>query len=438
MNGNTTARHPNVVIIGGGFGGLWAARRLVKTGAEVWLLDRNNYHTFFPLLYQVGAAELEPEDIAHPLRSVLHKEPNLRFVLGEAERIDFDARSVQVHGAALPYDYLVLAAGSVPHYFGIPGAAEYALPLRTLSHGIAVRNHILNCFEQAVYEPDAERRRALLTFAIVGGGPTGVEFAGSLSELIKHPLRRDYPRIDFGEVRVLLIEAMDRLLPALPEPLTRYTDRRLKQMKVDVRLNSPVARINACAVQLKDGTEIPTATVIWTAGVRGDPLAQRCSLPVTRSGQVRVLPTLQTPDHPEVYVVGDMAYFEDKGKPLPMVAPVAIQQGTHAAENIARQAAGQAPQAFQYHDRGTMATIGRNAAVTDIHGHTFTGFIAWLMWLGVHIFNLIGFRNRLLVIVNWAWDYFLFERAVRLILPAEIATMVRFDPREVTSNRPRS
>ena len=319
---------PRVLIVGAGFGGLWAARRLVRSKVEVWLLDRNNYHTFLPLLYQVAAAEVEPEDIAHPIRSVLRNLPNVLFVLGAAEHIDFATRTVKTSGGALlPYDFLILALGSTPHFFSIPGAAEHALPLRTLADGIAVRNHILGCFERAVHEPDVQRRQALLTFAIVGGGPTGVEFAGSLAELINGPLKKDYPSLDFCAVRVMLVEATDRLLPNLPERLARYTLARLRQMTVDVRLHAPVSRITAESMRLKDGTEVPTETVNWTAGVRSDPLAEACGLPTTRSGQVTVRATVQMPDQPEVYVIGDLAYIEQDGHPLPMVAPVAIQQG---------------------------------------------------------------------------------------------------------------
>jgi NADH dehydrogenase len=417
----TVHKRPRVVIVGAGFGGLWAARSLAHSELEVWLIDRNNYHTFLPLLYQVAAAELEPEDIARPIRSGLRKLPNVHFVLGEVNGIDFNACLVRTSASAIAYDYLILALGSTPRYFGIQGASEHSLPLRTLAHGIAARNQILRCFERAVHEPDAEQRRRMLTFAVVGGGPTGVEFAGSLAELIKGPLKKDYPSLDFGEVCVILIEAADRLLPNLPERLARYTLSRLRKMTVDVRLRAPVSQITAGSVRLKDGDEIRSETAIWTAGMRGDPAAESWGLPTARSGQVTVRPTLQTPDHPDVYVIGDLAYIEHAGRPLPMVAPVATQQGVMAAQNIGRQIAGQSPLPFQYHDRGSMVTIGRNAAVTDLQGRCFTGFIAWLLWLSVHIFNLIGFRNRLLVLVNWAWDYFFYERAVRLILPSESA-----------------
>jgi NADH dehydrogenase len=420
---------PRVVIVGAGFGGLWSARALARTRAEVLLLDRSNYHTFFPLLYQVAAAELEPEDIAFPVRSILRRLPNVQFALAEVEAIDPLARLVKTADRAIPYDYLILAVGSTSHFFALPGALEYSFPLKTLEQAVTLRNHILCCFERASQEPDAARRERILTFAIVGGGPTGVEFAGALSELIHGPLCKDLPRLDLREVHVVLLEAMDRLLSGQPERLGAYALQRLRKMGVEVRIRAMVSEITATAVRLKDGTVIPAETVIWTAGVRGAgaPLAldsgqvHAWGLPTARNGQIPVLPTLQVRDHPEIYVVGDLARVEEDGKPLPMIAPVAIQQGTQAARNIGRQLAGQDPLPFRYRDRGAMTTIGRNAAVAYVWGHAFTGFFAWAIWLIVHIFNLIGFRNRLIVIINWAWDYFFFERGVRLILPAGAA-----------------
>ena len=412
-------QRPRVVILGAGFGGLWAARALAKSPVEVVLVDRNNYHAFLPLLYQVAAAELEPEDIAYPVRSILRAFRRARFMLAEVREIDFTGRLVKASGRSIPYDFLVLATGSVSHFFGVPGAGEHAFPLKTVDHGIVLRNHILGCFERAVNEPSTERRRQAVTFVIVGGGPTGVEFAGALAELIRGPLVKDLPSLDFREVRVLLLEARENLLPGLPDRLRAYTQERLGRMGVEVRLRAVVTEITPHAVHLKDGTALPTETVAWTAGVRGDPAAQSWGLPTARDGRVRVLPTLQVPGFPEVYVVGDLAYIEENGRPLPMVAPVAIQQGAAAARNIVRQAGGSDPSPFHYRDPGTMVTIGRNAAVTCLGRHCFSGFPAWLVWLSVHIFKLIGFRNRLLVLINWAWDYLLYERAVRLILPQQ-------------------
>ncbi len=409
---------PRVVIVGAGFGGLWAARSLARLPVDVLLVDRNNYHTFLPLLYQVAAAELEPEAIIYPVRSILRGLPNVHFAMAEVLEIDFNTRVVKISDRVIPYDFLILAIGSTFHFFGVPGAAEHAFALKTLEQGIALRSHILRCFERAVYEPVAERRRQLLTFAIVGGGPTGVEFAGALAELIRGPLRKDYSTLDFREVRVLLLEALESLLPGFPAPLRSYTFERLRWMGLEVRLGAQVSHVNRNAVHLNDGPVIPTETVVWTAGVRGDPRVERWGLSIARGGRVVVLPTLQVSGHPEVYVVGDLALVEE-GESLPMVAPVAIQQGVAAARNIGRQVVGQAPQPFRYRDRGTMATIGRNAAVAKLGTRAFTGFPAWILWLGVHLLNLIGFRNRLIVLINWAWDYFFYERAMRLILPLE-------------------
>ncbi len=417
----TGQERPRVVIVGAGFGGLWAARSLARSPAEVLLIDRQNYHAFLPLLYQVAAAEIEPEAIAYPVRSILWKLPEVRFLLADVKGVDLGERVLETDGPVISYDFLILAAGSVSHFFGVPGAAEHAFPLKTLEQGVALRTRILCCFERALHESDPERRRSMLTFAVVGGGPTGVEFAGALAELIRGPLVKDYPTLKFQEVRVLLLEATDGLLPGMPEGLRAYALGRLRRMGVDVRLRAMVSQIEPQAVHLKDGTILPAETMVWTAGVRGDPLAQTWGLPTGRGGRVVVRPTLQLPDRPEVYVIGDLAYLEDGERPLPMIAPVAIQQGVAAARNIERQIAGEDPVPFHYRDPGSMVVIGRNAGVVHVWGRSFTGFPAWILWLGVHLVKLIGFRNRLLVLVNWAWDYLFYERAVRLILPSEAA-----------------
>jgi NADH dehydrogenase len=412
-----TRKDPRVVILGAGFGGLWAARSLAHARAEVTLLDRNNYHTFLPLLYQVAAAELAPEDIAYPVRSILRKLPNVHFFLADVQRIEFSSRTIATDGPAIGYDYLILATGSVTHFFGVPGAAEHAFPLKTLEQGITLRNQILCCFERALHEQDRDRRKRLLTFTIVGGGPTGVEFAGALAELIRGPQVKDYQQLDFHEVRVVLLEAMQTLLSGLPKKLCTYAQDRLHRMGVELHLGAMVSEVTGHYVKLKDGTVISTETIVWTAGVRGDPRALLWELPTSAGGRVHVLPTLQLADHPEVFVVGDLVHVEKLGRPLPMIAPVAIQQGTSAARNILRHMRGEAPVPFHYRDRGTMATIGRNAAVAHFAGFAVSGFAAWVVWLSVHLVKLIGFRNRLLVLINWAWDYLFYERAVRLILP---------------------
>jgi len=412
------SRRPQVVIVGAGFGGLWAARAFAHTDFHVLLIDRNNYHTFLPLLYQVAAAEVEPEEIVYPVRSILRPFGNVDFLLADVKGIDSSARTLQTSVMDVPYDYLILAAGSGTHFYGVAGAADYAFTLKSLDDGVRLRNHILCNFERAAQEPNAEPRRARLTFAIVGGGPTGVEYAGALSELLRGPLKRDFPKLDVRETGVMLIESADRLLPTLPARLGQYALRRLTKMGVEVRLRTAVDRVEAGAIHLSDGASIATETTIWTAGVRGEPSASAWGLPLDRSGRVAVGPTLEVQGATGVYAIGDLARSEDKGKLLPMIAPVAMQQGTLAAKNIQRREIGKPSVAFRYHDRGMMATIGRNAAVAYIGGWAFTGFLAWLAWLGVHLVKLIGFRNRLIVLINWAWDYLFFERMVRLILPA--------------------
>jgi NADH:ubiquinone reductase (H+-translocating) len=417
------SERPRVVIIGAGFGGLWAARKLRGQPVEVLLLDRNNYHSFWPLLYQVGSAELEPSQIAYPVRAILRRQPNVRFVMAEVTAVDSQRQQIQTadpHQPAIPYDYLILASGSVARFFGIPGAEAHTFPLKTMEDGIRLRNQILRCFETAEQEQDPDRRRRLLTFAIVGGGPTGIEYAGALAELIYNPLAKDYPGVNIDEVQIILVEGQDRLLQGMPDSLSQYAAARLAQMGVKVCLKALVSAVTSDSLTLNQNETIRTETVVWTAGVGGEEVATRSGLPTQRNGTVPVRPTLQVEGLPHVYVVGDLAYFEENGQPLPMLAPVAMQQGTRAAHNILRQLQGEAPQPFRYRDRGTMATIGRNAAVARIYGRNFTGFIAWLVWVFVHIRELIGFRNRLVVLINWAYNYLAFERMIRLIMPADL------------------
>ncbi len=417
--GSDRSTPPRVVILGAGFGGLWAARSLIAFPAEVTLIDAENYHMFVPLLYQIAAAELEPEDIAYPIRSIFRNSKNIRFVMGRATQIDFSKRTVSVPGYEIPFDFFVLAIGSASNFFGVPGVEAYAFPLKTLHQAIVLRNHILRCFERAEIEPDSQRRRQILTFAVVGGGPTGVEFAGALLELIRGPLRKDYQNIDFQEPRVILCHSGDRVIPTFPEKLSAYALRRLKKMGVEVRLRSRVTRITPEAAYHDKDVVIPTETVIWTAGVRGNPYMKDWGLPLMKTGQVKVLPTLQVENHPEVYCIGDAASFSKTGQPLPMLATVAIQQGIAAAQNIKMQIEGHQPLPFHFRDPGSMLTIGRNAAGAHVFGRNFNGFPAWILWIIVHLVKLIGFRNRLFVLINWALDYFFYERTVRLILPDE-------------------
>ncbi|MDA1188855.1 MAG: NAD(P)/FAD-dependent oxidoreductase [Chloroflexi bacterium] len=414
----TAQTRPRVVIVGAGFGGLWAARELAGALVDVTLIDRHNYHTFFPLLYQVAAAELEPEDIAHPVRTILRGKKNVRFLMAEVTGVDLEAKVVKTSLGDEPYDYLVLATGSRPHFFGVKGAEEHALRLRALEEGVCIRNHILTRFEHAAALPP-EQRAAELHFAIVGGGPTGVEFAGALAELVYGPLKKDFPSLDFGEVSITVIEASDGLLTMLVPKLRAYALRRLKRMGVDVRLKAAVESITADGVHLKDGEFIAARTVVWTAGVGGHPDLKTWGLPVVRGGRVAVKPTLQLSEHAEVYVVGDSAYLEQDGVPLPMVAPTATQQGVAAARNIRRQIAGEQPKPFRYRDLGTLAVIGRNSAAAEVFGRSFSGIVAWFIWLVYHLYALIGFRNRLVVLTSWAWDYLFLERVVRLVLPGD-------------------
>jgi NADH dehydrogenase len=411
-------KRPKVVIIGGGFGGLWAARTLANKPVDVVVIDRNNYHTFLALLYQVAAAELTAEDIAYPVRSVFSKIPNIDFVLAHARRIDLPNRQIETDGETISYDYLILANGSVTSTFGVPGVEDHAYFLKTLEEAVTLKNHIICCFEAAAREPEAERRKSLLTFVIAGGGATGVEYAGALTELIHGPLIKDYTGIDFSEARIILLEAADQLVSSISSNIRDYTARQLRGMGVDVRLKAEVAEVSPEKVVLKGANNIYTSTVVWTAGVKGEGLAVASNIPVTRDGRVAVNEKLQIQDQLNIYVIGDLASINEGQRILPMVAQVAIQSGVTSAQNILRQIAGLAPQPFIYKDRGSMITIGRKAAGVAIGSRTFTGFFAWVMWLVIHLFNLIGFRNRVMVLINWAWDYLLYERAVRYVFPS--------------------
>ncbi len=406
---------PTVVIIGAGFGGLRAARALARVEARVILLDRRNHHLFQPLLYQVATAGLEPDQIAKPVRAILRGQGNLEFRMLEVTSVDLGSRAVRTSAGPIAYDFLVLAPGGETDFFGLERLSRNAFGLKDVNDAVAIRNQVLGCFEQAVLEADPRRRRELLTILVVGGGPTGVEMAGALSELIRLVLTKDYPSLDLAEVRVLLLEAMERILPGMPDDLGREAVRRLGAKGVEVRLGVKVEDYDGAVARIAGGEAIPARTLIWAAGARAAELAARLAAGVGRRGRVPVEPTLQLPGHPEVYVIGDASYLESEGKPLPMMAPVAIQMAEVAAGNIRRQMAGQATVPFRFRDPGSLATIGRNAAVAHIRGFAFRGFLAWVVWLVVHLIQLIGFRNRLIVLINWAWDYLFYDRGVRLI-----------------------
>lgn len=413
-------RHYRVAIIGAGFGGLWAIKSLGHS-VDICLIDQNNYHTFFPLLYQVAAAELEPEDIAYPVRSIVRKFPNVNFLYAKVNNVDLKEQIIETDICVISYNFLILAMGSTTHFFNVEGAHEYAFPLKTLEHAVNLRNQILTCFERASYESDVDLQKSLLTFVVVGGGSTGVEFAGTLAELIYGHMRKDYRHLDFKKVKVIILEAGERILPNLPDSLSNYALERLKKINVEVRFNSKVSKVGPDKVKLGDDSIIQTHTVVWTAGVKGEAILNTWGLPTNSNGRVAVLDTLQIPYHPNTYIVGDLTYLEEDGHPLPMVAPVAIQQGEAAGKNIARQIADKPPIPFRYKNQGTMAVIGRGAAVAYLFNRFyFTGFFAWTIWLVIHLFRLIGFRNRFLVLINWAWDYIYYERVVRLILPGNM------------------
>jgi len=411
-----------VVIIGGGFGGLQAAKALADAPVQVTLVDRRNHHLFQPLLYQVATAALSPADIAQPIRSVLRRQSNVDVVLAGVDAIDVAAKEVVLdedqQERRLPYDYLILAAGANHAYFGHDEWAPNAPGLKTLEDALDIRRRILLSFEEADREPDPARRKALMTFVVVGGGPTGVEMAGAIAEIARFSLARDFRHIDTRDARVILIEASTQLLAAFPDRLSRHALGDLERLGVDVRFGKPVTAIAPNAVTLGDEV-IPANTIVWAAGVQASPLSRSLGAELDRAGRVLVKPDLSVPGHPEIFVIGDMASLKDvRGRPLPGVAQVAMQQGAWAAGNVLRAVQGKPGRPFRYRDLGNMATIGRNSAVADIRGLRLTGFVAWLAWALVHILNLIGFRNRVLVGLQWLWSYLTFQRGARLITGA--------------------
>lgn len=406
---------PKVVIIGGGFGGLSAARALRSAPVDVVLLDRRNHHVFQPLLYQVATAGLSPGDIASPIRWILRKHRNLHVWLAEVTAIDPARRVVQLADGEVRYDFLIVAAGATHAYFGHDEWRAHAPGLKTLEDALAMRRRVLLAFEEAERARDRHVQRRLLTFVVIGGGPTGVELAGSLAEISRHALANDFRAIDPESARIILIEGGPSVLPTYPAELSQFARQALERLGVAVWTGSVVTDVSAGRVHVGDET-IEAGTVLWAAGVSASPLGASLGVPLDRAGRVIVQDDLTVPGHPEISVVGDLAAFRTtEGAWLPGVAQVAIQQAAHAAANITRQTAGQPTRPFSYRNLGNLATIGRNSAVADLPRLRMKGFPAWLFWLFVHVFNLIGFRNRLSVMIQWASSYMTYQRSVRLI-----------------------
>jgi NADH dehydrogenase len=413
-----THERPRVVIAGAGFGGLTCARALKQAPVDVLLVDRNNYHLFTPLLYQVASALLDPGEIARPVRAMIRPLKNADFLEASVTGVDFEGRRLLTDHGPVPYDYLVLATGAQSDYFGNPSLAAHTIGLKDLDEGLAIRNRILSRFEASRWTDDPVRRRMLLTFAIVGGGPTGVEMAGAISELIRLVLRKDYRNLDTKEVRVVLIEAAPYVLGAFVPPLRLAAVRSLERKGIEVMLNTKVESVTPSSLKIAGGEEIPTGTVIWTAGVKASEVGVATGLQLMRQARIKVDPTLQVPGHPVVFVIGDLAGAENGSPRLPMLIPVAMQAGKHVARAIQEMVGRGGASAFHYKDPGIMATIGRNSAVAQIRGFQFSGFIGWVIWLTVHLINVISLRSRLIVLINWAWEYVFLDRPVRLIVRA--------------------
>jgi NADH:quinone reductase (non-electrogenic) len=406
---------PKVVIVGGGFGGITAARNLALTPVEVTVVDRNNYHTFQPLLYQVATAGLDTGDVAHSLRAGFRREKNVEFRLGTVVGADVGEKVVHLaDGTDLDYDYLVLGTGAETNYFGVKGAQEHSLPMKTLDHAVAIRNHVLRAFEACANDPE-RIAEGWLNIVIVGGGPTGVELAGGMAELLK-VLRHDYHHLVTNVAQIYLLDGGHALLAPYTEKSRKYCQRVLERAGVEVRLNTRVTEVRADAVVLGDH-ELATRTVIWAGGVKAQAVADNTGLTQTHGGRVEVQRDCSVKGHPEVFVIGDTGATPDKaGDPYPQLAQPAIQQGRHVAHQIGRRLKGEPPTDFHYLDKGTMATIGRGKAVVELPNKwRFQGRIAFLMWLGLHLLYLAGFRNRANVLVNWGWSYVTYDRGARLI-----------------------
>lgn len=412
-----------VVILGGGFGGLSAALRLKHAPVQVTLIDRCNYHLFQPLLYQVATGSLSPANISSPLRNILKRHKNTRVLLGEATNIEAAKRRVILSDGAVEYDTLIVATGSSHQYFGHDEWERYAPGLKTVEDATDMRRRILLAFETAERETDPEKLRALMTFVIVGGGPTGAELAGALAEIANDTLRRDFRNIDPSKARIILVEGGDRLLPAYPPKLSEAAKKMIERLGVTVRTGALVTDIQQHSVTVREGDRseiIPTRTILWAAGVLGSPLgrilAQETGAPIDKAGRVNVERDCSVPNHPEIFVIGDLANFTHQtGKPLPGVAPPAIQEGDYVARAIVQRLRGEKPAPFHYFDKGNLAVIGRGAAVADLNWLRLSGFPAWLIWIFIHLLEIVEFQNQLLIFVQWAWFYFSYDRSARLI-----------------------
>jgi NADH dehydrogenase len=406
---------PHLVIVGGGFAGLWAARALARAAMRITLIDRTNHHLFQPLLYQVATAGLSAPDIAAPLRHILRRQSNVEVRLANVRAIHPDAKAVELDdGSRIGFDWLLLASGATHAYFGHDDWAEHAPGLKTLDDALHLRRRLLLAFEHAEAETDPARRAAWLSFAVVGGGPTGVELAGTLAEIARHTLRNEFRNIDPAAATVRLVEAGPRVLASFPESLSEKARRQLEKLGVEVLTGTAVSKIDAGGYHLGD-TFVPARTVVWAAGVAASPLARSLGVPLDRAGRVPVSPDLSVPGLPQIFVGGDLASVSQGGMPVPGVAPAAKQMGAYIAGVIRDRIAGRVPKPFRYRDFGNLATIGRMAAVVDLHGFKISGLLAWWFWLGAHVFFLIGFRNRLVVLLNWAWAYWSYQRAARII-----------------------
>ncbi len=407
---------PRVVILGGGFGGLYAAQALEKAPVDVTIIDRRNHHLFQPLLYQVATAALNPSDIAAPIRGLVGPKGD-RVILSEVEDVDLAAQRVKLCDGEVSYDYLIVATGATHSYFGKDEWARHAPGLKTLEDAVSIRQRVLMAFERAEREPDPVRRRELLTFVVVGAGATGVEMAGAFEDVARHALARDFQNFDPRSARIVLLEGAPHVLPSYPEDLSMHARRSLEKIGVEVRTGAKVTNVDERGVEIGGTERIDARTVVWAAGVAASPLGRKLGAEVDRAGRVKVTKALTVPGHDNVFVIGDLAHvIDENGKPVPGVAPAAMQMGKAAARNIVHQIRGEPMFPFQYWDRGMFSVIGRGAAVgIAFHRFKMHGFLAWVSWLFIHLMFLIGFRNKVIVLMDWAYSYLTFRRGVRLI-----------------------